>query len=254
MPLVGDRVRLASRPHRSLRRLLRRRLFASAPPPSTSRPCTRPAPRAGRYRRALQVVTRRIPSLCTRPRRPPPSPPLVATLIAAAAIAAMIFPFAPSRYAAHNGVRNVIFSLENGRFEAKRNYESLAGLRPAPRDKMTFRLGARPDLRITRQRDVPVALDPHDHRKMRRLSLLVPRPRLSRQSRRDALLLLLRSAPTSGHLLTANPHLLKPRSAHSSSRASHCPDLRRHPRIARTSFVATAPLLPLKTAHVVCGM
>ncbi len=85
MPLVGDRVRSASRPHRSLRRL-RRRLFASAPPPM-HQPSHAPGPAAAgrRYRRALQVVARRFPSLCTRPRRPPPSPPLVATLIAAAA-------------------------------------------------------------------------------------------------------------------------------------------------------------------------
>ena len=116
-----------------------------------------PRPRAGRYRRALQVVTRRFPSLCIRPRRPPSSPPLVATLIAAAAgrppsrLAAMIFPFAPSRYAAHNGVRNVIFSLENGRFEAKRTTNLSRGSAPHP-VKMTFRLGARPDLRITHKK------------------------------------------------------------------------------------------------------
>ena len=50
-----DRVRLASRPHRSLRHLLRRRLFASAPAPA-------PAAAGRRYRRALQVVARRFPS------------------------------------------------------------------------------------------------------------------------------------------------------------------------------------------------
>ena len=65
-PLVGDRVRSASHPHRSLRRPLPRRLFASAPAAH--------APAAAR----------RFPSSCTRPRRPPPSTPLVATLTAAA--------------------------------------------------------------------------------------------------------------------------------------------------------------------------
>ena len=69
MPLVGDRVGLAPRPHRSLRRYLRRRLFASAPAH---------APAASSRRPTLH------PSSCTRPRRPPPSNPLVATLIAAA--------------------------------------------------------------------------------------------------------------------------------------------------------------------------
>ena len=57
-PLVGDRVRLAPRPHRSLHRPLPRRLFASAPAAH--------APAAAR----------RFPSSCTRPRRPPPSTPL----------------------------------------------------------------------------------------------------------------------------------------------------------------------------------
>ena len=129
MPLVGDRVRLASRPHRALRRLLRRRLFAFAPAHAPAA--------AGR---ALQVVTRRFPSLCIRPRRPPSSPPLVATLIAAAAgrppsrLAAMIFPFALSRYAAHNGVRNVIFSLEKMAVLKQKELKSLTGLRPAPRE------------------------------------------------------------------------------------------------------------------------
>ena len=70
-PLVGDRVRSAPRPHRSLRRPLRRRLFASAPAH---------APAAASSRRPTLH-----PSSCTRPRRPPPSTPLVATLIAAAA-------------------------------------------------------------------------------------------------------------------------------------------------------------------------
>ena len=65
-PLVGDRVRLAPRPHRSLRRPLPRRLFPSAPAAH--------APAAAR----------RFPSSCTRPRRPPPSTPLVATLTATA--------------------------------------------------------------------------------------------------------------------------------------------------------------------------
>ena len=150
MPLVGDRVRLASRPHRSLRRLLRRRLFASAPAH---------APAAAGRALPARASSRHppIPSLCIRPRRPPSSPPLVATLIAAAAgrppsrLAAMIFPFAPSRYAAHNGVRNVIFSLENGRFEAKRTTNLSRGSAPHP-VKMTFRLGARPDLRITHKK------------------------------------------------------------------------------------------------------
>ena len=143
MPLVGDRVRLASRPHRSLRRLLRRRLFTSAPAH---------APAAAGRALPARASSRHppIPSLCTRPRRPPSSPPLVATLIAAAAgrppsrLAAMIFPFAPSLYAAHNGVRNVIFSLENGRFEAKGTTNLSRGSAPHP-VKMTFRLQV-PDL------------------------------------------------------------------------------------------------------------
>ena len=65
MPLVGDRVRLAPRPHRSFRRPLRRRL----------RPCTRS--RGPRARRSLIVrPTSSAPTLST---------PLVATLTAAAA-------------------------------------------------------------------------------------------------------------------------------------------------------------------------
>ena len=56
MPLVGDRVELAPRPHRSFRRPLRRRLFhASAHAP------------AGRAPYA--------PSSCARPLQPPPSRP-----------------------------------------------------------------------------------------------------------------------------------------------------------------------------------
>ena len=58
MPLVGDRVKLAPRPHRSFRRPLRRRLFhASAHAPAA----------AGRAPNA--------PSSCARPLQPPPSRP-----------------------------------------------------------------------------------------------------------------------------------------------------------------------------------
>ena len=55
---------------------------------------------------------------------------------------------APSHYAAHNGVRNVIISLENGLFWSKKGKKISRGSAPHP-VKMTFRLGARPDLRIT---------------------------------------------------------------------------------------------------------
>ena len=70
MPLVGDRVGLAPRPHRSLRRYLRRRLFASAPAHAPAASSRRPT--------ASPLVVH------PRPRRPPPSNPLIATLIAAA--------------------------------------------------------------------------------------------------------------------------------------------------------------------------
>ena len=112
MPLVGDRVRSASRPHRSLRRL-RRRLFASAPPPM-HQPSHAPGPAAAgrRYRRALvksspDASPRCAPDLVALHPRPHLSPP-------SSPPPPMIPPFAPSRYADHNGVRNVRISLENG--------------------------------------------------------------------------------------------------------------------------------------------
>ena len=131
MPLVGDRVRLASRPHRSLRRL-RRRLFASAPPPM-HQPSHAPGPAAAgrRYRRALsQVVARRFPSLCTRPRRPPPSPPLVATFIAAAANDSTIRSVSLRRSQRCAERQNL---LRKWPILKQKGGKKFAGLRPVPR-------------------------------------------------------------------------------------------------------------------------
>ena len=80
MPLVGDRVRSASHPHRSPRHPLRRRLFASAPAH---------APAAASIRRARRFTPRRAPDLVAlhpRPHLSPPSspPPPVAPLAATA--------------------------------------------------------------------------------------------------------------------------------------------------------------------------
>ena len=146
MPLVGDRVRSASRPHRSLRRL-RRRLFASAPPPM-HQPSHAPGPAAAgrRYRRALvksspDASPRCAPDLVAlhpRPHLSPPSsppPPMIP-------IRSVSLRRSQRCAERHN-------LLRKWRILKQKWHKSLAGLRPAPRDKMTFRLGARPDLRET---------------------------------------------------------------------------------------------------------
>ena len=104
----------ASRPHRSLRRL-RRRLFASAPPPMVSSRAMHPdlRPRAGatgaRFKSPPDASPRCAPDLVALHPRPHLSPP-------SSPPPPMIPPFAPSRYADHNGVRNVRISLENDLF------------------------------------------------------------------------------------------------------------------------------------------
>ncbi len=83
------------------------------------------------YRRALQVATRRFPSLCTRPRRPPPSPPLVATLIAAAANDSTIRSVSLRRSQRCAERQNL---LRKWPILKQKGQKSLAGLRPAPRE------------------------------------------------------------------------------------------------------------------------
>ena len=132
MPLVGDRVRLASRPHRSLRRLLRRRLFASAPPPMVSSRAMHPdlRPRAGatgaRFKSSPDASPRCAPDLVAlhpRPHLSPPSSP-PPPMIPIRSVSLRRSQWCAER---QNLLRKWPILKQKGG-------KSLAGLRPAPRE------------------------------------------------------------------------------------------------------------------------
>ena len=132
MPLVGDRIRSASRPHRSLRRLLRRRLFASAPLPMVSSRAMHPdlRPRAGatgaRFKSSPDASPRCAPDLVAlhpRPHLSPPSSP-PPPMIPIRSVSLRRSQRCAERR--QNILRKWLILKQKGQ-------KNLAGLRPAPR-------------------------------------------------------------------------------------------------------------------------